>query len=138
MMKFLCLIRGESVFEPLSVTEAAKRTGEYAAYTEGIRRSGHYVGGNRLLPPSTGITLRVRNGKLTTTDGPYAETKEHLGGYYLIEARDLNEAILVAAKIPGARTGSIEVRPVAENVAATQAPAPSTPANSLVTEKEIG
>lgn len=137
-MKFLCLIRSESMFEPLSVPDAAKRTGEYAAYTEGIRRSGHYVGGNRLLPPSSGITLRVRNGKLATTDGPYAETKEHLGGYYLIEARDLNEAILVAAKIPGARTGSIEVRPVAENVTAAQPPASSTRAHALATEKEIG
>ncbi|MBI2969659.1 MAG: YciI family protein, partial [Gammaproteobacteria bacterium] len=80
-----------------------------------IRRSGHYVASNRLLPPDAAITVRVRQGRISTTDGPYAETKEQLGGYFVIEARDLNEAIQVAAKIPGARIGCVEVRPIAED-----------------------
>jgi hypothetical protein len=68
-----------------------------------------------LLPPEAATTVRVRNGKVLTTDGPYAETKEQLGGYYVIEARDMNEAIQVAARIPGARFGCVEVRPIAED-----------------------
>jgi len=67
------------------------------------------------LPPHTATTVRVRKGKVSTTDGPYAETKEQLGGYYIIEARDLNEAIQVASRIPGARIGCVEVRPIAED-----------------------
>ena len=86
--------------------------GEYFAFTEDIRKSGKYVAGEALQPVQTATTVRVRNGKLSTTDGPFAETKEQLGGFYLIEARDLNDAIQVAARIPSARIGSIEVRPV--------------------------
>jgi hypothetical protein len=70
------------------------------------------LGGNALQPANTATTVRVRNGKVSTTDGPFAETKEQLGGYYLIEAADLNDAIQVSARIPGAKTGSIEVRPI--------------------------
>jgi hypothetical protein len=70
------------------------------------------LGGNALQPANTATTVRVRDGKVSTTDGPFAETKEQLGGYYLLEATDLNDAIKVAARIPGARTGSIEVRPI--------------------------
>jgi hypothetical protein len=88
--------------------------GEYFAFTEGIRKSGHYVGGNALQPVHTATTVRVRQGRLSTTDGPFAETKEQLGGYYLIDARDLNDAIQVASKIPSARVGSVEVRPIQE------------------------
>jgi hypothetical protein len=69
-------------------------------------------GGNALQPTSTAVTVRVRDGKTLTTDGPFAETKEQLGGYYLVEARDRNEAVAMAAKIPGARFGSVEVRPI--------------------------
>ena len=76
------------------------------------RSRGHYLGGEALKPVHTATTIRVRNGKMSTTDGPFAETKEQLGGYYLIEAKDLNEAIQVAAKIPSAKTGSVEVRPI--------------------------
>jgi hypothetical protein len=88
--------------------------GEYFAFTNGIKASGHYIGGNALQPVQTATTVRSRNGKLSTTDGPFAETKEQLGGYYLIEARDLNDALQVAQKIPSVRTGSIEVRPIQE------------------------
>lgn len=114
-MKFLCLICAEKVMEQMPAADADQHYQEYAAFTEDIRRSGHYLGCNRLLPPSAATTIRVRNGKISATDGPWVETKEQLGGYYLIEARDLNEAIRVAAKIPGAARGCVEIRPVAED-----------------------
>ncbi len=85
---------------------------EYAEFTASIVKSGNLRAGDALEPSSTATTVRVREGKTLTTDGPYAETKEQLGGYYLVEAKDLDEAIKMAARIPGARFGSIEVRPV--------------------------
>jgi hypothetical protein len=84
------------------------------AYGQELRESGHYVAGQALQPTDTATTVRVRNGQLTLTDGPFAETKEQLAGFYMIEAKDLNEAIHWASKIPPARFGSIEVRPVRE------------------------
>lgn len=114
-MKYLCLISAEKVMEQMPEADAQKHFDEYREYTEDIRKSGYYVGCNRLLPPEAAITVRLRNGKVLTTDGPYVETKEQLGGYYVIEARDMNEAIQVASRIPGARLGSVEVRPIAED-----------------------
>jgi hypothetical protein len=114
-MKYLCLICAEKVMEQMSEADAAKHYDEYMEFTESIRESGHFVGCNRLVPPADAITLRVRQGKISTTDGPFAETKEQLGGYYVIEASDLNEAIQVASRIPGARLGCVEVRPIAED-----------------------
>ncbi len=112
-MKYLCLIyEDETVWQKMPKAEADKMYGEYFEFTEGIRKSGHYLGGNPLQPTQTATTVRVRNGKVAITDGPFAETKEQLGGYYLVEATDLNDAIQVASKIPGAQLGSIEVRPV--------------------------
>ena len=114
-MQYLCLIYDdEKQWEKLPATESAKIMDEFFAYTDSIRRSGHYAGGNALQPTHTATTVRVRRGKVATTDGPFAETKEQLGGYYLLNARDLNEAIQLAARIPGARFGSVEVRPVME------------------------
>jgi hypothetical protein len=114
-MKYLCLIYDdEKVWEAMPPAESEALMGEYFAFTDGIRASGQYLAGEALQPVATATTVRIRNGKLSTTDGPFAETKEQLGGFYLIEARDLNEAIQVAAKIPSARVGSIEVRPVVE------------------------
>jgi hypothetical protein len=114
-MKYLCLIYDdEKKWETMSKAEADAYMGEYFAFTEGVKVSGHYLGGNALQPVHTATTVRSRNGKLSTTDGPFAETKEQLGGYYLIEARDLNDALQVAQKIPSVRTGSIEVRPIQE------------------------
>ncbi len=113
-MKFLCLICAEPP-KQVSEAEARKRFAEYAEFTDAIRTSGHYVGCNRLQPPNTAVTVRVRDGNVSTTDGPFAETKEQLGGYYLIEARDRDEAVRVASRIPAARVGCIEVRPVAED-----------------------
>lgn len=114
-MKFLLVICAEQVMEQMDPTDAAGHYQEYRAFTEGIRDSGHLVDCNRLVPPAEAITVRVRQGRISTTDGPFAETKEQFGGYYLIEARDLNEAIQIAAKIPGASRGCVEVRPVADD-----------------------
>jgi hypothetical protein len=121
-MQYLCLIYGdETLQEKRSKEDVDRMHGEYFAYTDDIKKSGHYIGGNPLKATSTATTIRVRNGKVSTTDGPFAETKEQLGGYYLIEAKDLNDAIQVASRIPGARHGSIEVRPIQEIPARVQA-----------------
>jgi hypothetical protein len=101
--------------EQMVPADAEKHFEEYAEFTADIKRNGHFISANRLTPAATAITVRVRNGKVSTTDGPFAETKEQFGGYYVIEAKDLNEAIQVAAKIPGARFGCVEVRPIAED-----------------------
>jgi hypothetical protein len=114
-MKYLCLICAGKLMEQMTETDAARHFEEYRTFIGDIRASGHYLGCNRLLPPDAAVTVRVRNGRISTTDGPWVETKEQLGGYFLIEARDLNEAIQVAAKIPGAWIGCVEVRPVAED-----------------------
>lgn len=114
-MKYLCLICAEKVMEQMPKADAEKHYQEYAEFTEAIRQSGHFIGCNRLLPPAAATTIRVRNGKVSATDGPWVETKEQLGGYYVIEARDLNEAIAVASRIPGAWHGCVEVRPIAED-----------------------
>jgi len=112
-MKYLCLIYDdEKTRAGMSKDEAEKCMGDYFACTEDIKKSGHYGAGDALQPVQTATTVRIRGGKTSTTDGPFAETKEQLGGYYMIEARDLNDAIQVASRIPSARTGSVEVRPV--------------------------
>jgi hypothetical protein len=114
-MKYLCLIYDEEKkLHAMPKSEADAFMGEYFGFTEGIKKSGHYLGGNALQPVQSATTVRLRNGKVSTTDGPFAETQEQLGGYYLIEAKDLNDAIQVAAKIPSSRLGSIEVRPIME------------------------
>jgi hypothetical protein len=114
-MRYLCLIYDEEKkIEGMSKTESDQFMGEYFAFTDDIKKKGQYIGGEALQPVQTATTVRVRNGKISTTDGPFAETKEQLGGYYLINARDLNDAIQVAAKIPSARLGTVEVRPVVE------------------------
>jgi hypothetical protein len=112
-MKYLCLVYfEEGKLDALSRSEWSALTDECLAYGEDIRRNGRCLAAEALEPVRTATTLRVRNGKLSTTDGPFAETKEQLGGFYLIDARDLNEAIQVASKIPPARLGSVEVRPI--------------------------
>jgi hypothetical protein len=114
-MKYLCLIyENEKGWEQMPKDQADAVMGEYFAFTDNIKKAGHYLGGDALHPTPTATTVRVRNGKTLTTDGPFAETKEQLGGYYLIDAKDLDEAIQVASKIPSARWGSVEVRPVVD------------------------
>jgi hypothetical protein len=114
-MKYLCLICAEKVMEQMLPSDAERHYQEYAEFTSAIRASGHFVDCNRLQPPSAATTVRLRAGKISTTDGPFVETKEQFGGYYVIEARDLNEAIQIASRIPGARLGCVEVRPIAED-----------------------
>lgn len=114
-MKYLCLICAETVMEQMSEADAERHYDEYREFTEEVRRSGAFLSANRLQPPAAATTVRVRNGKVSATDGPFVETKEQLGGYYVIEARDLNEAIRVASRIPGAKIGCVEVRPIAED-----------------------
>jgi hypothetical protein len=107
-MKYLCLVY-------LSKEKwSAVPDRECAASGAGLRDSGKLLAAEPLHPVETATTVRVRNGQLSVTDGPFAETKEQLAGFYLVEARDLNEAIQIASKIPPAREGSIEVRPVRE------------------------
>jgi hypothetical protein len=114
-MRYLCLIYDEEKkIAGMSQSEQEKFMGDYFTFTEDIRKSGHHLAGEALQPVNTATTIRMRNGKISTTDGPFAETKEQLGGFYMINARDLNEAIKVAAKIPSAKLGSIEIRPIQE------------------------
>jgi hypothetical protein len=112
-MKYLLLIyENEGAAAGLSEAEQGRIYQEYMDYTSRIRRSGHYVAGEALQPVATATTVRAKNGKTLTTDGPFAETREQLGGFYMVEAKDLDEAISLAAGIPAVRTGSIEVRPI--------------------------
>lgn len=105
-MQYLCLVYGEE--QQL----AGFGDEECVAYDEAIRKSGHCIASEALQPVSTATTVRVRDGKVSITDGPFAETKEQLAGFYLVEARDLDEAVELAARIPPARAGSVEVRPI--------------------------
>src|SRR5450755_4077873 len=112
-MNYLLLIyTNETQVGALGQSELTKVTDEYMEFTKSIVQAGHFKAGDRLKPVSAASTVRVRNGKTAITDGPFAETREQLGGYYLIEAKNLDEATAIAARVPGARFGSIEVRPV--------------------------
>jgi hypothetical protein len=112
-MQYLLLIyRNEAEIAKMTEAETKDMTAEFGAFTQSIVQSGHFKGADRLHPTNMATTVRVRNGKTLTTDGPFAETHEHLGGYYMIEAKDLDTALGIAARIPSARSGSIEVRPV--------------------------
>ena len=114
-MKYLCLVYSEeTVLESMSKSEFEVFADEHVVVDEELKASGHSLVAEALQPAHTATTVRVRNGRMSTTDGRFAETKEQLTGFYLVEARDLNEAIQVAAKIPAARVGSIEVRPIWE------------------------
>jgi hypothetical protein len=112
-MQYLLLIYGnEKAFGTMSQAEQDKLMKEYTDFTQSIAKSGHLRGGNELDMTKTAKTVRVRDGKELVTDGPFAETKEQLGGYYLVEAKDVNEALKIGARIPSARWGSIEARPI--------------------------
>jgi hypothetical protein len=112
-MQYLLLIYDdEKVWEAMDKEESDRLLGEYFAFTESIKKSGHFRGGEALQPVATATTVRVRDGKTLTTDGPFAETREQFGGYYLIEAANLDDAAAIAARIPSARLGSIEIRPI--------------------------
>ncbi len=114
-MKYLCLVLfDERKLDAMSEDESDALTDESLAYNEVLRKSGRFIATQALQPVEAATTVRVRNGRVSMTDGPFAETKEQLGGFILIDARDLDDAIQVASKIPLARLGSIEVRPVRE------------------------
>jgi hypothetical protein len=113
-MRYLCLVYIDPVLaNAASKEEWAEIDRESLAFNEEIKRSGHYITSNALAEPRTATTLRLRNGKLSMTDGPFAETKEHLGGFFLIEAKDVGEAIEIAGRSLIAKMGSIEVRATA-------------------------
>jgi hypothetical protein len=112
MQYLLMIYSNEAEYARLDKAARESMLGEYQTFTQSIIQSGNFKAGDRLQPASTATTVRIRDGKTLTTDGPFAETREQLGGYYLIEARDLDAATAIAARIPGARYGSIEVRPV--------------------------
>jgi hypothetical protein len=112
-MRYVMLIyEREAEWLSMSEEEQGKVFGEYMAFTDSIRKSGNYAGGEALQPTATATTVRVRDGRAKSMDGPFAETKEQLGGLYIIDAKDLDEAMAIAGRIPGAKYGSIEVRPV--------------------------
>jgi hypothetical protein len=113
MQYMLLIYSAEEAWAALSEDERKAVYGDYFAFTNAIRESGNYVNGAPLQAASTATAVRVRSGEQLVTDGPFAETKEQLGGYYLIEAENVDEAIEIAARIPSARYGTIEVRPVA-------------------------
>jgi hypothetical protein len=112
-MKYMLLIHdSEKIWGTLSQDEQKRIMADYRRFTEEISASGHYRAGSQLQPISTATSVRVRNGKRLVTDGPFAETHEQLGGYYLVEAKDLDEAIGLAERLPSARMGTIEIRPI--------------------------
>lgn len=113
-MRYLALIYGPEPTGPPDPAEGEQMMAEYGAYTEMVQQRGAFLGGEALQPSSTATTVRARDGKVAITDGPFAETKEQLGGYYLLECPDLDQAVELAGKIPGARYGAIEVRPIME------------------------
>ena len=127
-MQYAILIYDEGTANPPaeapSPEEWMQVMGDYNAYTKLLRDGGHYLGGEALQPVPTATTVRIKDGETLITDGPFAETKEALGGFYLVEAKDLDEALDLAAKCPGAKVGSVEVRPVFDtSSAATDATA---------------
>jgi hypothetical protein len=112
MQYLLMIYQSEAEYGKIDAATSKKILEEYGAFTQGIIQSGNFKAADRLQPTTTATTVRVRDGKTLTTDGPFAETREQLGGYYLVEAKDLDTALAIAARIPSARYGSIEVRPI--------------------------
>ena len=114
-MKYLLTIyEAEDAWSSLSAAEQEQAFGEYMGLSQELRTSGKYIASEPLQPVATASTVRVRHGKTVVTDGPFAEIREQLGGFYLVDVATLDEALAIAARIPGARTGSVEVRPVME------------------------
>jgi hypothetical protein len=112
-MEYLLLIYdSEADFAKMSKTDMDAMYADYGKFTQSIQQSGNHRAGQQLQPVATATTVRVRDGKRVVTDGPFAETREQLGGFYLIEAKDLDEALAIAERVPSARIGSIEVRPL--------------------------
>lgn len=125
-MKFICLgYLDEAAWATKSQTEQSALMEECFAYDDELRKGGHFLGGEALQSVRNAVTLRVQNGQVAVIDGPFAETKEHLGGILILEARDLNHAIALMSKHPGVRAGSFEIRPADEEI------------NALITERNL-
>ena len=121
-MQYLLLIHeDEKTYWGLNDEERTALHQEYGSYTEALQSSGALVGGAQLQPTASATSVRVKNGETVVTDGPFAETKEQLGGYYVVEAKDVDEAIALAEQIPSVRSGTIEVRPLVPRMAETAA-----------------
>jgi len=117
-MKYILLIHDDpAVWAKFSESERTNIMGEYGRFSEEIRSGGHFVGGAQLQPTTAATSVRVRDGKRLVVDGPFAETREQLGGYYLVDVPNLDQAIAIAARIPSARFGTVEVRPLVERPA---------------------
>ena len=114
MQYLLMIYQNEAEYGKIDAATGKKMMEEYGAFTQSIIQSGNFKAGDALQPTTTATTVRVRDGKTATTDGPFAETKEQLGGYYELDCKDLDEAIKWAAQIPGASSGCVEVRPIME------------------------
>lgn len=115
-MKYLCLVYvEEKTLQAMPQHERVALSNESMAYCDGLQKQGQLIAASPLHPVETATTVRVRGGKVSTTDGPFAETKEQLGGYLLIDVKDLNDAVRIAAKFPAAQYGSVEVRPLKED-----------------------
>ena len=112
MLYMLLIYDDEKIWETMPEAQRNELFGEYMTFTKQIKDSGHYRSGDALQPIQTATSVRVRNGKTSRTDGPFAETREQLGGFYIVDAKDLDEATAIAARIPSAKLGTIEVRPV--------------------------
>src|SRR5258705_10271482 len=112
MQYLLMIYQNEADYGKIDAATGKKMLEEYGAFTQSIIQSGNFKAGDRLQPTTTATTVQVRDGKTLTTDGPFAETREQLGGYYLVRGKELHTALAIAARIPGARFGSIEVRPI--------------------------
>lgn len=112
-MKYLCLIyEDEKIWDSMPQDQAGAILGEYQVFTEGLAKSGQLIAGEALQPSSTASTIRIRNGRPTMSHGPAVDTREQLGGFYLVEATSLDDAVEVASRIPSVRHGSVEVRPI--------------------------
>jgi hypothetical protein len=112
MQYILLIYENEAEAKSRNAEEGQRIFGEYMAFTASLKQSGQMRAGEPLEPTGTATTVRVKGGKTVRTDGPFAETREQLGGFYIVEAKDLDEAVGIAARIPGAKTGSVEVRPI--------------------------
>jgi hypothetical protein len=112
MQYLLMIYQNEAEYGKIDAASRQKMSADYGAFTQSIIQSGNFKAGDALQSTATATTVRVRDGKTLTTDGPFAETREQLAGYYLVEAKDLDAALAMASRIPGASTGSIEVRPI--------------------------
>ena len=122
MQYMLMIYADQKQFANMPEAELRKLMSSFGEFTQGIVKSGHFRAGGRLQPTTTATTIREKNGKLMTVDGPFAESKEQLGGYYLVECKDLDEAMVIAKRIPGLSNAAVEIRPLVPTSEAARTP----------------